>query len=48
MQRYFIETSIEKARISGEDAHHIERVMRMKEGDKIVVVAQDNATSVQL
>ncbi len=43
MQRYFIETSIEKARISGEDAHHIERVMRMKEGDKIVVVAQDNA-----
>lgn len=43
MQRYFIDTSIEKARISGEDAHHIERVMRMKVGDKIVVVAQDNA-----
>jgi len=42
MQRYFIETSIQDARISGEDARHIERVMRMKEGDKIVVVAQEN------
>lgn len=43
MQRYFIETTIEEARISGEDARHIERVMRMKEGDKIVVVAQNTA-----
>jgi 16S rRNA (uracil1498-N3)-methyltransferase len=43
MQRYFIETTIEEARISGEDARHIERVMRMKEGDKIVVVAQNIA-----
>lgn len=43
MQRYFIETAIENARISGEDARHIERVMRMKQGDKIVVVAQNIA-----
>ncbi|MEE3805877.1 16S rRNA (uracil(1498)-N(3))-methyltransferase [Lysinibacillus fusiformis] len=43
MQRYFIETAIENARISGEDARHIERVMRMKQGDKIVVVAQNTA-----
>ncbi|MFJ8514442.1 16S rRNA (uracil(1498)-N(3))-methyltransferase [Lysinibacillus xylanilyticus] len=43
MQRYFIETTIEEARINGEDARHIERVMRMKEGDKIVVVAQNTA-----
>ena len=43
MQRYFIETAIENARINGEDARHIERVMRMKQGDKIVVVAQNTA-----
>jgi len=45
MQRYFIETAIENARISGEDARHIERVMRMKQGDQIVVVAQNIAQS---
>ncbi|MCT6817030.1 MAG: 16S rRNA (uracil(1498)-N(3))-methyltransferase, partial [Lysinibacillus fusiformis] len=43
MQRYFIETAIENLRISGEDARHIERVMRMKQGDQIVVVAQNIA-----
>ncbi|MEQ6857082.1 RsmE family RNA methyltransferase, partial [Lysinibacillus capsici] len=43
MQRYFIETAIDNARISGEDARHIERVMRMKQGDNIVVVAQNTA-----
>lgn len=43
MQRYFIETGIEEARISGEDARHISRVMRMKEGEEIVVVAQNTA-----
>ncbi|UZM98424.1 16S rRNA (uracil(1498)-N(3))-methyltransferase [Lysinibacillus sp. MHQ-1] len=43
MQRYFIETAIENARISGEDARHIERVMRMKQGDQIIVVAQNIA-----
>ena len=43
MQRYFIETTIEEARITGEDARHIARVMRMKEGEEIVVVAQNTA-----
>ncbi|MFJ7735331.1 16S rRNA (uracil(1498)-N(3))-methyltransferase [Lysinibacillus sp. NPDC097287] len=43
MQRYFIETAIEEARITGEDARHIARVMRMKEGEEIVVVAQNTA-----
>lgn len=43
MRRYFIETPIDNARIYGEDARHIERVMRMKQGDKIVVVAQNTA-----
>ncbi|MFJ7949963.1 16S rRNA (uracil(1498)-N(3))-methyltransferase [Lysinibacillus sp. NPDC096418] len=43
MQRYFIETAIEDARITGEDARHIARVMRMKEGEEIVVVAQNTA-----
>lgn len=43
MQRYFIETAIEGARITGEDARHIARVMRMKEGEEVVVVAQNTA-----
>ncbi|KOS67983.1 16S rRNA methyltransferase [Lysinibacillus contaminans] len=43
MQRYFIETPIEEARITGEDARHIARVMRMKEGEEVVVVAQNTA-----
>ncbi|MGE7090879.1 16S rRNA (uracil(1498)-N(3))-methyltransferase [Lysinibacillus sp. NPDC048646] len=43
MQRYFIETGIEAARIIGEDARHIARVMRMKEGEEIVVVAENKA-----
>lgn len=43
MQRYFIDTSIDSARITGEDARHIMRVMRMKEGAEIIVVAQDTA-----
>ncbi|MFJ5789415.1 16S rRNA (uracil(1498)-N(3))-methyltransferase [Lysinibacillus sp. NPDC093197] len=43
MQRYFIDTTIDSARISGEDARHIMRVMRMKEGAEIIVVAQDSA-----
>lgn len=48
MQRYFIETAIEGARISGEDARHIARVMRMKEGEEIVVVAQNTAHVCQI
>lgn len=43
MQRYFIDTAIDDARITGEDARHITRVMRMKEGGEIIVVAQDKA-----
>ncbi|MFY0517250.1 16S rRNA (uracil(1498)-N(3))-methyltransferase [Lysinibacillus sp. UGB7] len=43
MQRYFIDTSIEDARITGEDARHIARVMRMKEGEEIAVVAEKKA-----
>lgn len=43
MQRYFIESPIEKARITGDDARHIARVMRMKEGEEIIVVAQNIA-----
>ena len=48
MQRYFIETKIEEARITGEDARHIMRVMRMKEGQEIVVVAQNTAHICQI
>lgn len=48
MQRYFIETAIEGARICGEDARHIARVMRMKEGEEIVVVAQNTAHICQI
>ena len=48
MQRYFIETKIEEARITGEDARHIMRVMRMKEGEEIVVVAQNIAYVCQI
>ncbi|MEG0261162.1 MAG: 16S rRNA (uracil(1498)-N(3))-methyltransferase [Lysinibacillus sp.] len=43
MQRYFIESLLEKACITGEDARHITRVMRMKEGEEIIVVAQNKA-----
>lgn len=41
MQRYFVE-SIQEGHVqfSQEDAKHISRVMRMKQGDEIIVVAQ--------
>lgn len=40
MQRYFVEPNQfvgEHIVVTGEDAHHIVRVMRMKEGDKVIV-----------
>ena len=40
MQRYFIDAAsfgAHKVTISGNDAHHIARVMRMKPGDRIIV-----------
>ncbi|MBT2690475.1 16S rRNA (uracil(1498)-N(3))-methyltransferase [Bacillus sp. ISL-47] len=40
MQRYFVEESAidNRFNILGEDRHHISKVMRMKEGDKIICV----------
>ncbi|WP_186576451.1 16S rRNA (uracil(1498)-N(3))-methyltransferase [Aquibacillus kalidii] len=42
MQRYFVATtdwiSPDKARITGDDVHHISRVMRMTEGDQVICV----------
>lgn len=46
MQRYFINESFDNqlAIISGEDAHHITKVMRMRVGDEIIVVHNGEAT----
>lgn len=46
MQRYFIDESFdnELAIISGDDAHHISKVMRMRAGDEIIVVHNGEAT----
>lgn len=48
MQRYFLEESFTGSRffLSGEDLHHITRVMRMKEGDHIVCVLPDGRSAV--
>ncbi|MBS4176285.1 16S rRNA (uracil(1498)-N(3))-methyltransferase [Lederbergia citrea] len=48
MQRYFIEevySDQKSVRISGDDFHHIARVMRMNEGDLIWVVYKDAKTA---
>ncbi|NKE05154.1 MULTISPECIES: 16S rRNA (uracil(1498)-N(3))-methyltransferase [Mesobacillus] len=48
MQRYFIEkqTSMEEFNISGDDYHHIVRVMRMKAGDEIICVTATGKSAV--
>ena len=45
MQRYFIDVPFEdgKAVLTGDDAKHIAKVMRMTAGDQIIVVAQNEA-----
>lgn len=45
MQRYFIEQSFDgqEGIISGDDARHILKVMRMREGDEIIVVSNGEA-----
>ena len=45
MQRYFIEQSFdnELATITGDDAKHITRVMRMTAGERIIVVSENIA-----
>lgn len=45
MQRYFIEQpfNLQEATISGDDARHIVKVMRMREDDEIIVVAEGEA-----
>lgn len=45
MQRYFIEQPFDQQQtvITGEDARHIVKVMRMREGDEIIVVANGEA-----
>ncbi|MBS4199722.1 16S rRNA (uracil(1498)-N(3))-methyltransferase [Bacillus sp. FJAT-49732] len=52
MQRYFLKEAFnnqKSVRISGEDFHHITRVMRMKEKDMFWVVFNDrNAASVKI
>jgi len=47
VQRYFIEevySNQQSVRISGDDFHHIARVMRMIEGDLIWIVFKDRKT----
>lgn len=48
MQRYFIDDleSQEQFRISGDDFHHIVRVMRMKNGDEIICVIPNGKSAV--
>ncbi|MBR6523873.1 MAG: 16S rRNA (uracil(1498)-N(3))-methyltransferase [Clostridia bacterium] len=41
MRRFFAETSGDKVIISGLDAHHITDVLRLKEGDEIIVCGGD-------
>ncbi|MGE6488381.1 16S rRNA (uracil(1498)-N(3))-methyltransferase [Paenisporosarcina sp. NPDC076898] len=45
MQRYFIQEPFvdEMAVISGEDAKHIQKVMRMQEGQSIIIVSEGQA-----
>jgi 16S rRNA (uracil1498-N3)-methyltransferase len=45
MQRYFIEEPLvdEMAVISGDDAKHIQKVMRMQEGQSIIIVSEGKA-----
>lgn len=45
MQRYFIEQSFElgQAILTGDDAKHITKVMRMTAGDQVIVVAKNEA-----
>lgn len=45
VQRYFIEQAFheQKATISGDDARHMAKVMRMREGDEIIVVSEGEA-----
>lgn len=44
MQRYFVDHATSgTAEIQGEDARHITRVMRMKEGQQLIVVFQQRA-----
>ena len=41
MQRYFVEKSVQigdVVTLSTEDMHHLMRVMRTKQGDKVIVV----------
>ncbi|AIE60797.1 16S rRNA (uracil(1498)-N(3))-methyltransferase [Bacillus methanolicus] len=48
MQRYFVSHPAIENRfsITGDDLHHIVRVMRMKEGDRIVCVGPDETSAV--
>ena len=41
MRRFFADTTHEKVIISGADAHHITDVLRLKEGDEIIVCGGD-------
>lgn len=45
MQRYFISQPFEEGKliISGDDAKHIQKVMRMQEGQSIIVVTENEA-----
>lgn len=44
MQRYFVDSlDYPTAVITGDDARHIERVMRMKENDQVIIVADKKA-----
>ncbi len=43
MQRYFLNDAFQngEARLTGDDARHISRVMRMREGEQLIVVEQE-------
>lgn len=45
MRRFFISSSLtDEMVITGDDVHHISKVLRMKTGDKCIVVAPDGTT----
>ena len=49
MQRYFLENNNineNTVKITGDDFHHITRVMRMEPGEEIITVNQDGLSAI--
>ena len=52
MQRYFLEAdariAADRFRVAGEDAHHVLRVLRMRQGDRFGIVSQGETYEVEI